>query len=164
MIFAALLTLIPFAIALADGGHGDEGASTAAGSAAATPLTVIVSVIFLLGAIFLATDGKLNRNGLMIAVLSTITAAIHLFFGLNGETLLILNGVGYFALAAALIAPHSAFIANRKWICYLLIAYTLVTIIAYFVTHTPAQMSGIGIFDKIIEVILIGTLIKSARS
>ncbi len=156
-----LLWLLPIATVLADGGHGDDTAASNGGSPIL--ITAVVSVVFIVGGIFLANEGTLGRYGLFSIILGTITGAIHLNIGLNGNTLLLLNGLGYFGLIAALYLPIAALTPFRKWIRLLLIVYTLITIVAYIATHPPAYMSTTGILDKIVEVLLIVSLVIDHR-
>lgn len=155
------LWIMPISTVLADGGHDDEAATS---SGFALPVTALISIVFIVGAIFLANEDKIKRYGLLSAVLAVITGAIHLNIGLNGDTLLLLNGLGYFGLLAALYLPLDVLTPFRKWTRIALIIYTFVTIVAYVATHPPAYMSTVGIFDKVVEVLLIGTLLLDRKN
>ncbi|WP_420629005.1 hypothetical protein [Candidatus Leptofilum sp.] len=93
-----------------------------------------------------------------IVGLTVATALIHIVLGvLAGGTFLImflLNGLGYLVLMAALyFLPQ--FAAQRSLIRWVLLAFTAVTFILYFVFNWPDIWSPIGIVDKLIELALI---------
>lgn len=91
--------------------------------------------------------------------LTVATAIIHLVLGITSDmpmflVLFILNGIGYLALIAALYFL-SMFAANRSLIRYVLMGFTAVTFVLYFVFNWPDVWGGMGIVDKAIELILI---------
>ena len=85
-----------------------------------------------------------------VVSLTALSAFIHLGFGLRGETLLLLNGLGYLALLALLTVPILA--AQRQWLRWLLVIYTIVTFVGYFVLHTPDAYSTTALLTKVVEV------------
>ena len=87
-----------------------------------------------------------------IIALTLFTAAIHFVLG---DLIFILNGLGYLTLLAIFMLPR--FKAWQKAIRWLLIAYSAVTIVGYFVVHRDGswQMDGLGVMTKLAEVILI---------
>jgi len=90
--------------------------------------------------------------------LTVATAIIHLIVGVatfpNGGWLFVLNGIGYAALIAGLyFLPQLA--GQRATVRWVLIGFTAVTIILYFVFNWPDIWSPMGILDKIIELVLI---------
>jgi hypothetical protein len=97
-----------------------------------------------------------------IILLTVATAAIHLLLGLRfGDTLFILNGVGYLGLLAALYLPQLRSYQNyTRWA---LIAYTAVTILAWAVMTGFDLASPLGVATKLIEVILIICLFLEGR-
>lgn len=96
-----------------------------------------------------------------VIVLTVLTGVIHLAL-LN--PLMILNGLGYLALLAALyFLPQTA--AQRPTIRYVLMGYTAVTIVGYFVLQGGAAFSNpIGLADKVIEVGLLVSLWQDSKS
>lgn len=94
-----------------------------------------------------------------IIVLTILTAAIHFFLGIRSLAtpfgiMFILNGLGYLALLAALyFIPQLA--AQRGLIRWLLLGYTAVTFVLYFVFNWPDIWSVWGLVDKAIELLLI---------
>ena len=68
---------------------------------------------------------------------------------------MILNGLGYLALALALFLPLPLPDNVVRMVPIILAVYTLVTIVGYFVLHTPAQYSTLGLATKAIEMALI---------
>lgn len=101
----------------------------------------------------------MNRLRLAIAVLTALTAVIHLAIGATtmGERLgqlLLLNGIGYFVLLAAfwLDIPKG----QGRTVAWVLIAYAAVTIVAYFVSWgADGFTQPVGMLTKLIEVLLI---------
>ncbi len=92
-----------------------------------------------------------------------LTGLIHLYLGvLDGIPLFILNGLGFIALVAGLyFLPQ---LANwRLQLRWALVAYTAVTIIAYFVVNGQPFDSWIGLVTKAVEVILIVLLYLQQR-
>lgn len=103
----------------------------------------------------------LNPQRYGIVALTVITALIHLVLGfgfLGTDTtfaiVFILNGIGYLALIAGLyFVPQLADQrANIRWV---LLAFTAVTFVLYFVFNWPDVWSPFGLFDKAVELILI---------
>ena len=103
-----------------------------------------------------------------IVILTVITAAIHLFRGIQTLSagfgmLFILNGIGYVVLIVALyFIPQLA--AQRSLIRWLLLAYTAVTFVLYFVFNWPDIWEPVGIVDKAVELILIVLLFLDRKS
>lgn len=103
-----------------------------------------------------------------IVILTVITAAIHLFHGIQTLSagfgmLFVLNGIGYVVLIVALyFIPQLA--AQRSLIRWLLLAYTAVTFVLYFVFNWPDIWEPVGIVDKVVELILIVLLFLDRKS
>src|SRR5215211_9268451 len=107
--------------------------------------------------------------GVGIFLLTLATAFIHLFlaftaipyFGLNfGVMLFILNGLGYLGLLAALQLPIPQLARFRRPARWVLVAYTTLTIVLFFVM--APYYTFIGYVDKAIEVALIVLLLADA--
>ena len=106
---------------------------------------------------------SLDSQSFRITGLALLTALIHLFLGVQGGILIfILNGLGFIALVAGLyLLPQ---LANwRTHIRWALVAYTAITIIAYFFVNQNPFDSGIGLLTKAVEVILIVLLYLQTR-
>jgi hypothetical protein len=90
-----------------------------------------------------------------ILVFGLITGVIHaVILNLQGiNWLMMLNGLGFFALTGAIFFEPSFLAGQRKWIIYLLIAYTLFTIVGFFVLNS--SYGPLGIIAKIDEVLLV---------
>ena len=97
-----------------------------------------------------------------IALATIGTAVIHMMLG---GWLFILNGIGYLVLGAAVLAPMPFLQQRRGIVRLMLLAYTFVTIVAYFVAHPNFawQTDGLGLFTKLVEVILFLLLIKDSQ-
>ena len=111
----------------------------------------------------MASSRTSTRVGLAVGIflLALATAAIHLYLGLSfGNTLFVLNGLGYLGLLAALqllIPQLSPFRPIVRWV---LVGYTTLTIVLYFVM---APLTVIGLVDKTIEVALIVLLLADTH-
>lgn len=90
-----------------------------------------------------------------ILVLGFITAVIHaVVLNLQGlDWLMMLNGLGFLVLTGAVFFEPSFLAGQRKLIIYLMIAYTLVTILGFFVLNS--SYGPLGIISKIDEILLI---------
>ena len=92
-----------------------------------------------------------------ILVLGLITGLIHtVILPLMGfEWLLMpLNGLGFLVLTGFVFFDPAFLSGQRKLIIYLFMAYTLVTILGFFVVNS-APFDPIGIITKLVEVLLI---------
>jgi hypothetical protein len=95
-----------------------------------------------------------------IFLLTLATVAIHLYLGLSfGNTLFVLNGLGYLGLLAALQLPIPQLARFRGAVRWALVGYTALTIVLYFIDN-PGMT--IGYVDKAIEVALIALLLADA--
>ncbi len=95
-----------------------------------------------------------RRN--LILILTLITAIIHIYVGaVVPATILLLNGIGFLALAAARyfipqLAPY------KNIIHWAFIAYTAITIVGYFARWGVDGLTDpTGMAAKIVEVALI---------
>lgn len=105
---------------------------------------------------------SLSSQSKRIIGLVLLTGLIHLFVGIQGQYILVLNGLGFFALAIGLyLLPQLA--SWRNQIRWALIAYTGVTIVLYFVLFPQPLDYGLGLVTKAIEVILIVLLFLPSR-
>ena len=93
-------------------------------------------------------------SGIILATL--ITAVIHLALGIP---LFILNGLGYLVLLVLLYAPLPALARFQPMVRYVLIGYTVLTIILYFVM---APLMALGLITKAVEVVLVILLVIEA--
>lgn len=96
---------------------------------------------------------------MVIIALGSMTAFLHLGIGLRGKMLLLLNGLGYVGLVYAFFLPVSILVAKRQWIRWLLLIYTAVTFVGYFVTHSVNMFTWMGVLTKVIELGLLGLLL-----
>lgn len=112
----------------------------------------------------------MNRSTLrlVIALLTVITAAIHLFLGIGNfgdmlGKLFILNAIGYLTLLAAFWFDFPK--GRAGLVRMLLMAFAAVTIIAFFVFNGAESFSSvIGLITKLDEVLLIVALYLYGRS
>jgi hypothetical protein len=95
-----------------------------------------------------------------IILLTIGTALIHLYLGLQGIPLFVLNGLGYLGLLAALILPIHRISKYRNLARWLLVSYTALTIFLWILV---GARNAIGYTDKVIEVCLIALLLIEAR-
>jgi hypothetical protein len=112
---------------------------------------------------------KLGAVRIGIIVATVITALVHLwlsflFLRTAAERplgiMFLLNGLGYLSLLAAYFMQQPVFRRYHSLIRWLMIGYTAVTIIAWYVVNQPDHLvDPIGLFTKLVEVILIVLLI-----
>ena len=101
-----------------------------------------------------------------IAALTLATAVIHLILGLGGGgfgLIFILNCLGYLALWTAIYMPIAALADYRQLARWVLVAYTAVTIILFFVFNAGTGYGTLGLITKAIEVVLIILLFLDNR-
>lgn len=123
---------------------------------------LIISAVFTLFNILLAfilSKKSVSLLQLGLIGLGSMTAFLHLGIGLRGRGLLLLNGLGYVGLIYALLLPISFLVARRIWIYWLLLAYTAITFIGYFATHSVSMFSWMAILTKVVELGLMGLLL-----
>ncbi len=100
-----------------------------------------------------------------VILFTLITAFIHILIGFPGipfglDTLLLLNGIGYLVLLWLWLNPPAAL--SRGLVTWVFMAYTAVTIIAYFaVWGADGLRSPVGMLTKVDEALLIAALFKS---
>lgn len=118
---------------------------------------------------------RLGALQLVIIALVVATAAVHFYLafvvmpGLTGsvDPLFLLNGLGYLALVAALYLPLEFLNRWRPLIRWLLIGFTALTVLAWFVLTQFAgtERTTLGYVDKAIELVLIVLLyLESQRA
>lgn len=108
---------------------------------------------------------KRSTLRVVIIVLAAITAIVHLALGVasivSGQgvafgIVFVLNGVGYFALLAALFSPGvPVFGDNRAAAHYLMIFYTGLTFVLFFVFNGFSDFGPAAIVSKLAELLLI---------
>ena len=99
-------------------------------------------------------------GGLQVAIilLTVSTALIHLlrFPGNIIDVALILNGLGYLALLAALYLPVPLFASRRGLMRYVLMGYAALTILAWIGMGDKKLATGyMGYIAQVIEIVLI---------
>ena len=100
---------------------------------------------------------KMLRYGIL--VFGLVTGIIHavILNLLELNWLMLLNGLGFFVLTWAVLANPGFLAGQRKMIFYLFMAYTLVTIVGFFVLNSPPY-GPLAIIAKIDEVLLMVAL------
>ena len=107
---------------------------------------------------------SLNAQSYRIMGLALLTGLIHLFLGIqDAMPIFILNGLGFIALVVGLyLVPQLANL--RPLIRWALLAYTAVTIVAYFVINQQQSLeNGFGLLTKAVELILVLLLLIRQR-
>jgi len=94
-----------------------------------------------------------------VIVLTVGTALIHLYLGLQGFPLFVLNGLGYLALLATLTLPIPRISDYRNLTRWILVGYTTLTIFLWILV---GARNSIGYVDKIIEILLVVLLVLEA--
>jgi hypothetical protein len=110
--------------------------------------------------------GKLGMTQIGIIVLTLATGLIHLIaLGIPlGDTLFILNGLGYLGLLGALYLPLAFLDGYRIYARWALLGFAVVTIVAYFIVRGGESFSDVlGLITKAIEVALVVLLYLATR-
>ena len=131
-----------------------------------TNIRLILSVVVTIAVVYvLRSHIKDGLRSLQYGVIGlvTFTAFVHLISGAN-DYILFLNGMGYMALLLALyFVPLGNLARYQPWLYVAVIAYTVVTIVLYFVVHPWGLHAGtpdvLGWVTKVVEVVLIGALL-----
>ena len=95
-----------------------------------------------------------------VIVLTVGTALIHLYLGLQGFPLFVLNGLGYLTLLAALTLPIPRISDYKNLTRWVLVGYTSLTIFLWVVV---GARNPLGYTDKLIEVCLVALLLLEPR-
>lgn len=148
----------------AHGGEGEGMAGITAVLIAILSVMVALIISFALWALEMAPLGPIRY---CIVASAVTTAVIHLLEGLDNAPLLLLNGLGYFALVAALYLPVAILDSLRHRLRQFLIGYTLLAIVLFFVTHPwgmhNGQIEWLGLGTKVVELVLIALLLIEIR-
>ena len=97
----------------------------------------------------------------LVIALTVATALIHLLLGLSyGMGLFVLNGIGFLGLLLLMYAPVDALRPVQPAVRYVLIAYTALTLVLYFVM--AGQADPLALITKAIEALLILCLVVEA--
>ena len=94
-------------------------------------------------------------SGIILTTL--ITTIVHLSFGIP---LFVLNGLGYLGLLVLLYAPLAALERFRPAVRYVLIGYTVLTRVLYFVMGS--SFMPMGLVTKPVELVLAILLVLEA--
>ncbi len=110
-------------------------------------------------------SNRLNMAQSLIVILTIATAIIHvaLGFGFNNP-LFILNGIGYAGLLGLLFLPIAQLAAYRGTVRWVLLGYTALTFVLYFVFNWPDIWGPLGLIDKAIELVLMVLLVRQTRA
>ena len=118
-----------------------------------------------------ALSGATALIHLVLAGMTSVMLATQpeLVASLGGATVLTVmaalfyaNGAGYVVLPVALYLPHPALRRVRRVTRWALIAFTAVTVVAYF-AMIQGHFDAIGVADKVIEGLLIALLVVEDR-
>jgi uncharacterized membrane protein YeiH len=107
------------------------------------------------------SDLAINPLKVGVIVLTIGTALIHLYLGLQGFPLFILNGLGYLTLLAALTLPIPRISQYRNLVRWVFVGYTALTIFLWILV---GARNAIGYTDKMIEIVLLALLVLEARN
>lgn len=89
-----------------------------------------------------------------IILAAMVTAGIHLFLGVRfGDTLFLLNALGYVGLTGLFLIPLKLLRPFREWIRWIFIAYCALTILLWAVINGTLDAPGIA--AKSAEILLI---------
>ena len=117
------------------------------------------------------TTSRIGGLQVGIIVLTLATAAIHFWMASKFpemRTIFMLNGIGYLGLLGVLYLPLGFLAPIHNLARWALIAYTAVTIVAFFYVTLSNGWSlwddPIGLVTKAIEVVLIVLLFMDAKT
>ena len=152
----SIIVLVGWALPVAAHGETDDPAFAVPGRMV---LTIAVGLALLtVFVISRSTTKRFHLNQYGIMALGITTAVIHLLEG-TAEFILILNGLGYLTLLGALYLPLGIFANYRKSLNWGLLAYTLLTIVMFFVIHpwglAGGQLDQLGLVTKAVELMLV---------
>lgn len=110
----------------------------------------------------------------VITLLTLLTAAIHLFLGINGglslmpedglNILFVLNGMGYLYLVVAVFWTPNFLKDRNPLLRQVFIGYVVVTIVLYFIVEgVEGLTSPLGLFTKGVEVLLLLGIVQSRK-
>jgi hypothetical protein len=103
-----------------------------------------------------AQDRRFGPLQLIVVLAAVATAMIHIMlafqFADGVDPVFLLNGFGYLGLTALLFAPFAVLDRYRNGVRWVLIVYTLVTVLAWMFIGVRSTVAYI---DKAIEVLLI---------
>ena len=162
-----LTTILSFLIILPVAAHGEEETVAATFSDSMILGTSLVAAV-VVGLVLMAWPAiQLRSIQLVIAALVVMTAIVHLMAGVDAP-LLLANGVGYVAILAALyLLPVNFLKGLRTPLYWLLIAYTVITIISFFAIHPwgieDGSLDWLGLVTKAAEVVLIALVLVDWR-
>ncbi len=165
-IMTAILSLLIILPVAAHGGEEEAAAASAFSDSMILGISLIAAVV--VGIALMAWPAiELRPIQLLISALVVMTAVVHLMAGVDAP-LLLANGVGYLAILAALyLLPVNFLKGLRTPLSWLLIAYTLITIISFFVIHPlgieDGSLDWLGLVTKAVEVVLIALLLIDWR-
>jgi hypothetical protein len=97
------------------------------------------------------SSSQFSAIQIVIVLLAVATAIVHLTLSFP-DPVFILNGLGYLGLTAALFLPLPFFKDHRPLVRYVLIGFTLVTIIGWVLI---GMRTVEGYTDKLVEIVLI---------
>lgn len=135
---------------------------------ATSATTFIIPVVALIALLVTGGFARLQQKPLTkwqygILFLGVLSGIVHIGMGLTGDILLLLNGIGYHVLLGVLFIP-AGFLADKKQILRLLIiGYTIVTFVGYFLSHPVGDYDSIGLFTKAVEGALVICLVNVKR-
>lgn len=121
----------------------------------------IIGALLLAGGVAFLFSPRPSMMILVGLALIGATGVIHLMVGGNwGDTILLLNGIGFLVLGAVWGMPNELFSNQKRITAGILVIYTLITIVGYFATHDHYDF--VAILTKVIEVPLLIILGLSA--
>lgn len=167
--------LLVTSIVYAHGPEGDDGGDDVHVDATSETFLASISIkqqillsagvagsLLFTGVLWWVTGRQMPAILMVATFLTALTGLIHLAVGRNGEWLLLANGIGYCAIAIVRILPRIQLSPLSKWITIGLVAYTVVTIAGYILTHDHYDI--VGISSKVIEVLLLVVLARQLLS
>ena len=120
-------------------------------------ISVGIAVVATGGAWYFVSNHGYSWLDHSLYALIITTGVIHLLVGMQGDLLLLLNGLGYIGLAGLRLLPMARKKPYSNFLNGTIILYTLITIFGYFATHLD-HFDTIGLVTKGVEILLIVVL------
>jgi hypothetical protein len=113
-------------------------------------------------------ETKMSKSNLRTAILilGGITAVIHIaisfVFG-SFDLIFLLNGLGFIGLLWVILHPPEQLKGFKRFFEWTAIAYTLATIVLFFVFNAETGYGALGLLTKVDEILLIIAIFMHMR-
>ena len=142
--------------------HGEDGNAGIIEEVLGSNITLFIGASLLtlitVSIIILLRQATMTRWQIGIAGFTALSGFVHLGLGVRGDFLLLLNGLGFLVLLTILFLPIRLLQEKQQIILWLLLGYTVVTFMGYFLTHPIGGYDKLGLITKVVELGLMACL------